>query len=157
MGIQETQLIDVNSINVDVCWDNGEFGHVATPASDRSGGLLSIWDSRIYQVEGVITFMNFLITIGRWIGIQEPMIFANVYGPHNSHDKKKLWEDLCQIKNENIGNWALFGEFHIVRRRDERYNSEFLLLMYFGLTNSSNNVDYVIYAWGLQIHILLSN
>lgn len=50
MGVQETQLSDENNIDVVGCWYNGEFGFAATPSTGRSGGLLSVWDSKLFQV-----------------------------------------------------------------------------------------------------------
>nr|KAJ0216306.1 hypothetical protein LSAT_V11C300135590 [Lactuca sativa] len=63
LGVQEMQLSDENNIDVAGCWYNGEFGFVATPSNGRSGGLLSVWDSKLFQVDGVIKARHFLITI----------------------------------------------------------------------------------------------
>lgn len=48
--IQETQLADTNSIDVEDCWDHSEFGHIAMQSVGRSGGILSLWDARSYNV-----------------------------------------------------------------------------------------------------------
>lgn len=125
LGVKETQLSDDSDIDVTRCQSNGEFGFVATPSTGRSGGLLSIWASKLFQVEEVIKVRHFLITIGRWSGVQGKTVFANVYGPHDPQNKKKLWEDLSQIKSTKIGTWIIFGDFNTVRKECERYNSCF--------------------------------
>lgn len=108
LGVQETQLSDENNIDVTGCWYNGDFGFAATPSTGRSGGLLSIWDTKLFQVEEVIKARHFLIIIGKWSGVQDQMIFANVCGSHDPQNKKKLWEDLSQIKSVKTGTWIIF-------------------------------------------------
>lgn len=58
-------------------------------------------------------------------GYKEIYFFENVYGPHAPVEKKKLWEELLQIKIEKPGTWIMFGDFNIIRRPEERYNSQF--------------------------------
>ncbi|KAL4589627.1 hypothetical protein LXL04_002535 [Taraxacum kok-saghyz] len=95
------------------------------PSSGRSGGLLNLWDSTIYNVEDVIKAKHFLITIGTWANIPGHTIIANVYGPHSPQEKKTLWEELIQIKSQKAGTWIILGDFNTVRTREERYNSQF--------------------------------
>lgn len=125
LGVQETQLSDENHIDVAGCWYNGEFGFAATASAGRSSGLLSIWDSKLFQVDEFIKERYFLITIGKWSGIHGPFILANIYGPHDPQSKKKLWEDLGRIKATKGGTWVIFGDFNTVRKEGERFNSHF--------------------------------
>ena len=125
IGNQETQLVDINALNAEGCWDQTEFGHVAIQSSGRSGGLLHLWDTRLYNVEDVIRAKHYMITIGTWVDIPGHTIIANVYGPHSPQEKKMLWEELIQIKNQKAGTWIILGDFNTVRTREERYNSQF--------------------------------
>ena len=88
IGIQETQMANIDAINVEGCWDLSELGHTAMGSSGRSGGLLSLWDANLYEVEEVIKDKHYLITSGKWDGIQGKTIFANIYGPHQPTEKK---------------------------------------------------------------------
>lgn len=125
VGLQETQLIDPECINVKGCWGPGSFEHAATPATGRSGGMLCIWDPNVYKVSKVIKSRHFLITIGCWVGIPGDVILANVYGPHVITEKKQLWVDLLAKINSQSGAWVVFGDFNTVRFSEERYNSQF--------------------------------
>lgn len=103
VGIQETQLVNVNDRDVAGCWGSIDFSYSAIQSQGRSGGLVSIWDSRIFKVSEIIKSRYLLATIGRWEGIQGDTILVNVYGPHSSIEKKKLWEELLQIKRDRGG------------------------------------------------------
>ena len=94
LGIQETQLVDTEMINVEGCWDGTEFRHTTIQSTGRSGGLISIWDPSIFEVEEVIKSRYYLITMGNWNGIQGSTIIANIYGPHQATEKKQVWEEL---------------------------------------------------------------
>lgn len=88
LGVQEIRLSDVNGIDVEGYWDHSEFGFVTTPSSGRSGGILSMWDACMYNVEEVIKTRHFLITIGRCTEINGAMIFANIYVPHKPQEEE---------------------------------------------------------------------
>lgn len=49
----------------------------------------------------------------------------NVYGPKSITDKKKLWEDLLELKRNLNGICVFFDDFNMVRTPDERVNSRF--------------------------------
>lgn len=49
------------------------------------------------------------------------MFFVNVYAPCNSGGRRRLWENLCNLKNNTItGEWCLMGDFNVVANREER-------------------------------------
>lgn len=125
LGLQETQLSNSEDIDVDGCWDSSEYGYATVHATGRSGGLMSIWDSNMFTVEEIIKTRYFLITVGRWSGVNGTIAFVNIYGPHNPAEKKKLWADLKEIKSNKGGTWIIFGDFNTVRKPEERYNSQF--------------------------------
>ncbi|KAI3506473.1 hypothetical protein L1887_28832 [Cichorium endivia] len=84
-----------------------------------------MWDSNVYKVKEVIKSRHYLVTVGEWTGIQGETIFANIYGPQGIAQKRELWNDLANLKNCKKGSWIVFGDFNVVRREDERYNSHF--------------------------------
>lgn len=95
-------------------------------SSGRSGGLISIWDAIYFEKTEVICKNRFyLIIIGKWIDIVGNTIFANVYGPHTPKEMKVIWNELIQIKQQMRGNWLIFGDFNVVRTKEERFRSQF--------------------------------
>lgn len=45
VAIQETHLLDVETIDARACWGSTDFGVSRTSSYGRSGGLLSLWDN----------------------------------------------------------------------------------------------------------------
>lgn len=125
IGIQETWMDDYQKIDVKSCWDSTEFDSEGVNAVGRSGGLLCIWNNRLFKKDEVFKDRYFLIVAGHWQGLNEKLIFVNVYGPHNPHEKSALWSKLLQHKNSISGIWVVFGDFNDVRRPEERLNSTF--------------------------------
>lgn len=91
----------------------------------RSGGLLNIWDNRLFSSIEVISSKHYLINIGILSGIQSPIVFANIHGPQPIIEKKTLWNELLNIRREKDRIWVMIGDFNAVRRSEERFNSGF--------------------------------
>lgn len=108
VGIQETQLIDSMKIDVQGYWGSQDYDHEAMDSNYRSGGVVSIWNSKCFQKKEVIKSRCFLIIIGNWIGIDGDTIFANIYGPHNLDEQRKIWKELINIKRLKPRNRLLF-------------------------------------------------
>lgn len=134
-GIQQTQMSNAEEINVAGCWGSNEFEHDGVNAVGRSGGLLSIWDKKLFSVFDIIKTRYFIIVSGNWSGISSPVNFDNIYGPHQVSDKAKLWDDLLTIKDNKARAWVFLGNFNAVRRPDERMYSQFCSITTAGFNN----------------------
>ena len=64
VGLQETQIIDHRRIRVKECWDSDHLDFEGVDSAGRSGGLISIWDTRYFMKTEVIKHRCFLIVIG---------------------------------------------------------------------------------------------
>ncbi|PWA90188.1 RNA-directed DNA polymerase, eukaryota [Artemisia annua] len=91
-------------------------------AVGRSGGILLMWDNKVFNKVQVISDPGF---VGRWIGVGEMVGFVNVYGPRNESDRKSLWSRISRVIGNVNACWCIFGDFNEVRRLDERMNTEF--------------------------------
>nr|KAJ0196777.1 hypothetical protein LSAT_V11C700381330 [Lactuca sativa] len=121
----ETQILDYSHIDVNGCWGSNEFDFDGVGSNGRSGGLLSIWDTKVFQKSEVIKNQNYLIISGKCKSIEGNLNVVNVYGPQSRSEKKKLWEDLTRIRYEKQGYWIVFGDFNVVRYPIERRHSRF--------------------------------
>ncbi|XP_021995785.1 uncharacterized protein LOC110892964 [Helianthus annuus] len=122
--IQETQLSSMDGVDIGRFWGNGEFLCEWVDATGRSGGLLSIWDSKRFIFSSVEKNRYFLSISGKLRDNGKVITIVNVYSPQRLIEKRTLWADLdrCIIQDENY--WIVGGDFNCVRDRNERRNSK---------------------------------
>ncbi|KAL7613546.1 hypothetical protein Lser_V15G09274 [Lactuca serriola] len=127
IGLQETQISNSSKIDVIGCWDSNEFDYESVDASGRSGGIISIWDTAVFQRTDVIKNRHYLVVSGKYMGSPENAILniVNIYGPQSILEKKKIWAELLNIINHKAGMWVVFGDFNVVRHQSERRNSQY--------------------------------
>ena len=88
VGLQETQISNFSNINAKGCWDSNEYDFDGIDSNGRSGGLISIWDTRCFQKLDVIKNRHFLIVIGKCKNTDENLNIVNVYGPQSPCEKR---------------------------------------------------------------------
>nr|GEX13071.1 hypothetical protein [Tanacetum cinerariifolium] len=69
---------------------------------------------------------HFSGTTGRWIGVDEDLIFLNIYAPQSTGLQAVLWSELHNYINSHQAIWVLFGDFNSVRCSSERPGSIFV-------------------------------
>ncbi|GJS13544.1 putative RNA-directed DNA polymerase, eukaryota, reverse transcriptase zinc-binding domain protein [Tanacetum coccineum] len=85
------------------------------------GGILIMWDSRVFDMEQCFKDHNFLGVIGSWVGVSNKIGLLNVYSPQLSSSKEALWLDIKSLLNSDDITWVVFRDFNVVRNRDERF------------------------------------
>ncbi|GKV27391.1 hypothetical protein SLEP1_g36564 [Rubroshorea leprosula] len=100
-----------------------DFDWVAKASNGRSGGLLSVWNSKVFRKNGVIEGENYLGVCGLW-GEEDTVVYIiNIYSPCLLMGKKALWEELQRLITSKGGKWCLAGDFNVVRKVEERAGS----------------------------------
>lgn len=77
----------------------------------------------VFTSQEVIKSYYCPINIGNWVGIDKPVVLADIYSPQTISDKDKLWADLLNLKERRGVILILMGDFNVVCRADERFNS----------------------------------
>ncbi|GKC15035.1 RNA-directed DNA polymerase, eukaryota [Tanacetum coccineum] len=90
-----------------------------------SGGILTMWDSRVFNLENKTNDSNFLAVMGSWAGSSSKVGLLNIYAPQASALKEQLWSSIEAIVNAKEIIWILFGDFNVVRHIGERVGSLF--------------------------------
>lgn len=126
LAIQETQLMEAGNIDVRSCWGDDEFGVSRVNASGRPRGLLNMWDRNVFTSNKVISSRHYIINIGIWEGISEPMIFANIYGPQPINEKASLWKELIEIKNTKNVHLDYDGRLQCCEAQGRKIQFQFL-------------------------------
>lgn len=129
--LQESQLGLVSSLQLNIrnSWANNNFGYELIEATGRSGEIITIWDDGVFLFLESIKSRHFLIVFGRCVGKNIDIEIVNVYAPHGPVEKRRLWEELAQIKSNRAAVWIFTGDFNTVRNKEEQVNWRFFAFM----------------------------
>lgn len=122
LGVVETKAASVSEVIIRKMWRSYDCNWAVVNAINGGGGLLCIWDKdfiiqenvrlgdRWICVKGIIQHMNFECAI------------VLVYGSHTVRERRQLWLDLVELK-ENLNTPVLImGDFNEVLCPEERNN-----------------------------------
>lgn len=101
--------------------DDVDFAQVE--ANGASGGVLTMWDKKTFHYEYVVEDFNFLVVVGKWVGVPGLEGLVNVYGPRDVRERKETWRRLEFLVLKEEVKWCIFGDFNEVRKLEERANS----------------------------------
>ncbi|GJW50286.1 RNA-directed DNA polymerase, eukaryota [Tanacetum coccineum] len=79
------------------------------------------------EKEGMFEAMGderFVVVKGEWKGRTGEVFLACIYGPHVSRHKASLWDRLSGLRDRCNGAWCIFGDLNVVRRNEDRLNSQ---------------------------------
>ncbi|KAF1864335.1 hypothetical protein Lal_00021991, partial [Lupinus albus] len=106
-------------------WDGSTFDWVFQPSIGKSGGLLCIWKKDVFQKIAHRNGKGFLGVIDNDLASRELCYIINVYSPCNYKEKREVWLELGQWKNESSCNmWCIIGDFNSVKSSEERKGRE---------------------------------
>ncbi|GJU96961.1 nucleotide-binding alpha-beta plait domain-containing protein [Tanacetum coccineum] len=106
-------------------WSNSHVDWAYSSSIGASGGIITMWDSRVFELESKISTINFLGVIGTWRGQSSKIGLLNVYVPQSSSLKEHIWSSLEHLISDTQVVWIIFGDFNMVRSMDERIGSNF--------------------------------
>lgn len=146
-------------MNVEACWGSGDFGATRINATGRLGGLLNMWDNRVFTPSENITSRHFLITIGHQLDISEQIVFANIYAPLSIYVKEDLWYELTNINRIKGKFGLLWGTIMWCVDLKKRLNSIFCpcFVRDFNEFIHENGLIDLKMGGGTQIHMLLQS
>ncbi|GKA85425.1 RNA-directed DNA polymerase, eukaryota [Tanacetum coccineum] len=116
---------NVNCFCVKHCWGNLYFEYVCGPSVGNSGGILCVWDPRLFRKHNSTVSDYFVAIQGEWIPSAMKCFIISVYAPQDVSEKKMLWNYLNHVINTWTGETIIMGDFNEVRSKDERYGSIF--------------------------------
>ncbi|GJS51279.1 RNA-directed DNA polymerase, eukaryota [Tanacetum coccineum] len=116
---------DIELFNIKLCWGNFGFEFVHSPSVGNSGGILCIWDPRLFRKLNSTISDYFVIIQGEWAPNGKKLIIISVYAPQELREKKMLWDYLILVLKSWNGDVIIMGDFNEVRTQDERHGSIF--------------------------------
>ncbi|XP_071717991.1 uncharacterized protein [Rutidosis leptorrhynchoides] len=153
LGLQETKSEQTQDNIIESFWGNPDFKFVQKDSVGASGGIITIWDCNTFTFDHAIEGEFFLAICGSWVGYDAKNAFINVYGPHSSSKKLRLWSELSSLVNSLTIPFIIFGDFNEVRKASERMNCEFNQQWATNFNNFINNFGLIdIPLGGKKIH-----
>nr|GEV49786.1 RNA-directed DNA polymerase, eukaryota [Tanacetum cinerariifolium] len=110
---------------VEMIKGNSYFDFASTSARGKSGGIICIWNSLVFQKISIHCNENYVVVKGLWTPKDVHIMWIVVYAPHNLYSKIALWSSLANIITNWNGILVTMGDFNKVRATSERYGSTF--------------------------------
>ncbi|XP_022004046.1 uncharacterized protein LOC110901533 [Helianthus annuus] len=142
LSLQESKSSSVSRYDIAKLWGNNDFGLDFVESVGQSGGLICVWDEKLFRQTGGSRNMNYLYIRGSLVGCSSPVNVLNVYAPQGVSAKKILWEELKLVIDSFEGLCVISGDFNAVRFREEKRNCSFK-------QNCDNNFNDFIFDSGL--------
>lgn len=145
--VQETKKEMIQVCLCEFLWGSNRFDWTFKPSSGRSGGMLCIWNSTIFQKSSVCEGVGFPCVKGTWVNCDFPCAIVNIYSPCNLKEKRQLWGKLEEMMaNDPTVNWCFVGDFNVVRSRAERkgidaYFPQLEMREFYAFVDNNNLID----------------
>ncbi|GJR25123.1 RNA-directed DNA polymerase, eukaryota [Tanacetum coccineum] len=147
LSLQETKMETIEEFNIKTCWGNFSFDYVYSPSVGYSGGILCVWDPRLFLKANSTISDYFVMIRGEWIPNGKKLLIICIYAPQELSEKKLLWDYLNLVINNWSGEVVIMGDFNEVRTQSERFGSIFNV-------QSANAFNSFILTTGLEeVHL----
>ncbi|GJU46725.1 putative RNA-directed DNA polymerase, eukaryota [Tanacetum coccineum] len=84
--IQDTKCEVVDDKWIKETWGGKGYGYSHLLENGNSGGIMVIWDTRVFDCKEVIGDERFIAVRGSWKGKDKDVILVCIYGPHINKD-----------------------------------------------------------------------
>ncbi|GKE52034.1 RNA-directed DNA polymerase, eukaryota [Tanacetum coccineum] len=125
LSLQETKMEKVDQFCIKNCWGNLSFEFVCGPSIGNSGGILCVWDPRMFRKHNSTVSDYFVDVQGDWIPSAKKCLIISIYAPQEFLEKKMLWSYLNHVIDNWSGEVILMGDFNEVRSKEERFGTNF--------------------------------
>ena len=125
MVLQEVKKDLIDRPFIASIWSSRFKEWVVLPAMGTKGGIVVIWDVRSIKVkESLVGDFSVSILVGD--EDKGDWWFFGVYGPSKKRSRKDFWDELPRIKEISNKRWCVGGDFNVVRRVSEKFNSSII-------------------------------
>ncbi|XP_022862145.1 uncharacterized protein LOC111382408 [Olea europaea var. sylvestris] len=118
--LQETKVEDVSRDIVSSLWGGQHVGYQFLGSSGASGGILIVWDTRVFDMEEVSEGLFSLSISFRNIEDSFRWMFVGVYGPNVDEHRSGLWAELAGMMAWWNLPTCIGGDFNVIRFPTER-------------------------------------
>ena len=120
--LQEVKRESIDRNFVASIWRSRFKAWVLLPSIGRSGGILIIWDVRSMKIKESLV-REFFVSVLVEDEVRGDWWFIGVCGPSKRRHRKDFWDEITGLKEICSVRWCAGGDFNVVRRVDEKFNS----------------------------------
>ena len=121
---QETKVSSTDVAFVRSLWGSPFIDLAVLDVVKTLGGVLLIWDKRVFEKLDVIAGQFFVSVLLRGVVDDFVWVCTGVYGPNDDGQQAALWDELSQVHARWPMAWCLVGDFNIIRYPSERLGCE---------------------------------
>ncbi|KAG5630768.1 hypothetical protein H5410_002485 [Solanum commersonii] len=123
-ALVETKITRNESNLYQQIWNNRWLGEAQVEAIGRSGGIVVLWDKRVWKGK-MVDSGNQMLTC-RFEGIEQELTWhlSAIYADCDREGRRELWWELAAIRSLFEGPWVVCGDFNITRYPEERTNCQ---------------------------------
>ncbi|GKD54390.1 RNA-directed DNA polymerase, eukaryota [Tanacetum coccineum] len=125
IALQETKMEKMDLFSIKALWGNLSFDYAFSPSIGYSGGILCVWDPRLFVKDNSTVSDSFLAISGTWIPSSTKLLVISVYAPHDLTERRMLWDFIHHLIDSWDGECVLLSDFNEVRFEHERRGSLF--------------------------------
>ncbi|XP_028127519.1 uncharacterized protein LOC114324015 [Camellia sinensis] len=99
--------------------NQGSFDFLEVGAIGSTGGLLCVWNPRVFLLQDSCCSRNFIMVAGK-VKSDFDGVLVNLYAPNEVVKRRELWDLIVRIKPLFPKPWCIRGDFNEIRCISER-------------------------------------
>ncbi|GJQ93066.1 RNA-directed DNA polymerase, eukaryota [Tanacetum coccineum] len=115
VALQEIKMKKMNLFSIKALWGILSFDYAFSPSIGYSGGILCVWDPRLFFKDNSTISDSFLAISGTWIPSSTKLLVISVYAPQDLTKIRTLWDFIHYLIDSWDGEYVLLGDFKEVR------------------------------------------
>ncbi|KAL8457806.1 hypothetical protein ACS0TY_035616 [Phlomoides rotata] len=100
--LQEIKVEEVNKRLCKSIWGNSPSDWAWLGSIGNTGGILTIWNSEVFQKTSEWSRTGMLVVNGRWVEDDSICTIINVYAPNSAAQRGELWEILQALGDHHL-------------------------------------------------------
>ena len=120
MGLMETKCSSIKESMVSRLWSSDEYKWATINATDTRGHLLCIWGEDFMSLETIVRGDKWLCIKGFKQELSGSIAIILVYDPYTTVEKRALWDELLNVKNNQDVPLIVMGGFNEIKCPEER-------------------------------------
>ncbi|KAL8536327.1 hypothetical protein ACS0TY_011813 [Phlomoides rotata] len=114
----------MEEVNKRVCksfWGNSPFDWAWLGSVGNFGGILTIWNSKVFQKISDWSRTGMLVVNDRWVEEGSDCTIVNIYAPNSVAQKSELWKILHSLVRQiSTASLCIIGDFNAIIEESER-------------------------------------